>query len=448
MATTTSQQRAQLLRDLNKTRSSSGSSRHSQSPHNTISDFDPENEAMMSTRQFDYDPARTLPQLRASAQKYKHPTPPEPDYFIDTSALGKAFPDFTQGSGSSDGSLSIEVGRGTKKPSTIAIGKLGLSEEHSSNIDLDEDSMNFKAPMIGKYEVTGTPPLRRSTKQKADAAKSYSQNIAPARRPSGLRNQLDPSPPAKTKDYGSNDSRKSSNGSHRTLSAMHARVRDENDVSQISDSRPAPVDQTTRNTRFGSGTSSQNALDKNLPAVFDFTRGPQAPKPTKNFTSSNVAATPQGTFQSFVLPDVPNMSELVSGVFEDGTPVFSRQGNSKASRFAAGRGKGINLHDGVHNLALPDDEQAILLSLKLLEDKVAMLERSKAEAEVALKDLEEQNEKLRSEQLTQRRTSHRSDSALGTTDSDDGNDMAAGGHRKATIERNRKSGSTLNGDFG
>jgi hypothetical protein len=52
----------------------------------TMSTFDPENEALASTRQLDQD------------------------YMIDNSALRRAFPDFSTGSTRSD--ISVEVGRG------------------------------------------------------------------------------------------------------------------------------------------------------------------------------------------------------------------------------------------------------------------------------------------------------------------------------------------------
>jgi hypothetical protein len=52
----------------------------------TMSTFDPDNEAIVSTRQLDQD------------------------YIIDSTALRKAFPDFSTGSTNSD--ISVEAGRG------------------------------------------------------------------------------------------------------------------------------------------------------------------------------------------------------------------------------------------------------------------------------------------------------------------------------------------------
>ncbi|KAL9127426.1 MAG: hypothetical protein Q9217_003695 [Psora testacea] len=441
-STTTSQHRAQLLREMNKTHSSSSLSRHSQSSQPTLSDFDPENEAMMSTRQLD-NHASKLPDLHASAQRSQWPPPAEPDYAINTSAIGRAFPDFSQGNNSSDEtSMSIEVGRGDEKGKYGTVGRLGRSRQKNPRADMNlgEDSMDFSTPMIDSYEVAGTPPVKqRSTKNTADTVRATPRSNARRRRSSGLRNEIEPSPPAKTKDYGSGESRKGSDGSRCGLAAMHARVRDENDMSRISEERPPTIDLTVRNTRFGSGKGAQDALSNGLPTTFSNSKGLQhsksAPKHEKNPT-----ATPQGTQQSFMLPDLPNISELVSGVFEDGTPVFSRQRRARSSRLASYQSRSDRQnHAPVTEVALPSDEQAIFLSLKLLQDKVAVLEEDKAQAESAVKSLEEKNRWLQAEKPERRRLRHRSDSALGTTDSDGGDEMVDGGQRKAVIEKNSKA---------
>lgn len=451
---THSQHRAQLIRemskDMNRTRNSSGSSQHSQgaaSPERSISDFDPENEAMMSTRQLDNN-AQQLPELRASAQKYRRFARPEPDYAINTSAIGRAFPDFSQGSTSSDdGSMSIEIGRGNKKGSNGTIGKLGRAREYSSNaqLSLDGDSLDFAAPMIGNYEVTGTPPLRQRqpSKKQDEGSRASLRRDGQARRASGLRKEItEPSPPpAKTKDYGSGERAKRDDENRRTLAAMHARVRDENEMSRISDERPPTIDFTARNTRFGNTKTQQSTANEvEPPTRFSSTQGlMNASNQNGKQKQHHVSTSNQGTQQSFVLPDLPNISELVSGIYEDGTPVFSRHGKSRASRFASTsqRGNGKNGgYAGVHEIPVPEDEQAIFLSLKLLQDKVAVLERNHAEAENTIQELQQKNRALELEKTQRRRSSQRSDSALGMTDSD-GVDELGGGQRKMTIERNR-----------
>lgn len=444
---TTSKQRAQLIRemskDMNRTRNSSGSSQRSldlTSPQPTVSDFDPENEAIMSTRQLDHN-AQQLPELRASAQKYSRFTRPEPDFAINTSAIGRAFPDFSQSGTSSDESMSIEIGRGLKKGSTSKAGRLN---EYSSNaqLSLDGGSMDFSAPMIGDYEVTGTPPLaqRQLSRNTNEAPRGSLKCDAHVRRPSGLQKEITgPSPPpSKIRDYGSGESKKGSEENHRTLSSMHARVRDENERSRLSEDRPPTLDLTARNTRFTNAKAQHTASNSTMPTKFTSKQNLLQSLAPKNRQNSQTLATPQGTQQSFILPDLPNLSELVSGVYEDGTPVFSRHGRSRASRFVSASEKPSKGQDyvGVNEIPVPADEQAIFLSLKLLQDKVATLEKTNAESEIAIQDLRQKNRVLEGEKINRKRTA-RSDSALGTTDSDGGNEIA-GSQRKLLIEKNRR----------
>lgn len=445
---TTSRQRAQLIRemskDMNRTRNSSQSSKHSldlASPHPTVSDFDPENEAIMSTRQLDHN-TQQLPELRANAQKYSRLARPEPDYAINTSAIGRAFPDFSQGGNSSeDDSLSIEIGRGLQKRNISRAERLN---EYSSNaqLSLDGDSMEFSAPMIGNYEVTATPPVtqRQSSRKIDEAPPSPSRRDSHVRRPSGLQKEITgPSPPpSKTRDYGSGESRKGGEENRRTLSSMHARVRDENERSRISEERPPTLDLTARNTRFGKMKSQHTASTTAMPTKFTSKQGLLHSVAQRDRQNPQTVPTPQGTQQSFMLPDLPNISELVSGVYEDGTPVFSRHGKSRASRFVSvsGHGGKTQGYAGVNEIPVPADEQAIFLSLKILQDKVATLEKSNGEAENALQDLQQKNRVLESDKVDRRRAP-RSDSALGVTDSDGGNEID-GSRRKLLIEKKRK----------
>ena len=395
----------------------------------------------MSTRQLDNN-AHQLPDLRASAQKYSRFSRPEPDFAINTSAIGRAFPDFSQGGSSSDDdSLSIEIGRGLKQKSNTKAGRLN---EHSSNAQLsfDGDSMEFSAPMIGNYEVTGTPPLtqRQLSEKTGEATHGSSRRDAQARRPSGLQKEITrPSPPpSKTRDYGSGESKKGSEDNRRTLSSMHARVRDENERSRFSEERPPTIDLTARNTRFSSAKGQYTNSSLAMPTKFTSKQNLLQSLAPKNRPSAQTVQTPQGTQQSFILPDLPNISELVSGVYEDGTPVFSRHGKPRASRFVPASGKTSKRQEyaSVNEIPIPDDEQAIFLSLKLLQDKVATLEKTNAEAENAIEDLQQKNRVLESEKVDTRRAP-RSDTALYVKDSDSGNEVG-GSQRKLLIEKNRK----------
>ncbi len=491
-----SQHRAQLIRemnkDMNRTRNSSASSRHSQGVP-SISDFDPENEAITSTREledvprdipnilFHHEPndiPQNLPQLRASAEKYRHrfthrraslksdnSYAKTDEYCIDTSALGRAFPDFTQGSDDSKTDISgwLEKHRGIKKGSGDAIANLKRTKEYSSNVDtgLDKDTADLSIPLIEspggrQYQVMYTPPLRQrqASKKIDDASPTSMRRDAQVRRASGLQKQSnDPSPPPlKMKDSGSEGSRKASGEARRTLASMHARVRDENDKSLVGEERPPTIDLTARNTRFANttgqqvtATAQQHAHKESLPTRFSSAQtllGSVAPKNKRNTQGAPSSA--QATQQSIRQSTLPNLSELISGIYEDGTPVFSRDGKPRNSRFVAALQRGIHPNGGnlpVDEVDLPIDEQAIFLNIKLLEDKVAILERHNAEAAVTIDELRAKNRVLEGQKALRQRPA-RSDSALGTTDSDDGNDTGVG-QRKLMIEKNRESSAKI-----
>ncbi|KAG7002193.1 hypothetical protein G7Y79_00028g062140 [Physcia stellaris] len=463
---TTPEQRAQLLRelsqDLNRTRNSSASTEFSQgtaSPDITTSSFDPENEALVSTHQFD-PPEQHLQQLRVSAEnlnKFSRPSPrseprSEPDYAINTSAIGRAFPDFTQGSrSSSDGSMSIEIGRGLKKGSSNTIGKLGRSNRsQTSAMSNRDDSFDFSAPMIGNHYVASTPPLVNPKTRKHNGTVSGKQVAdSQVRQSSGLRNEVRDtiSPPIKTKDNVSDGSRQGS-GKRQTLAAMHARVRDENDVSNITEDRPATIDLTARSSRFSSAKHQVRDQHNGLPARFNSKQDFVQKAPSNDAeTTATQRPLPKGvptsnpTTQSVVLPQMPNVSELLSGVFEDGTPVFSASGKARSSRFTSGSRKQQRQISGVDEIDVPQEEQDIYMSLQIAEDRVVDLERIRAEAEYAIGELQERNRILEAEKADRRRR-QRSDSAIGLTESgSDAGDEMSSGQRKLLIEKNRLESS-------
>ena len=481
-----SQHRAQLVRemakDMNKTRNSSAST--------MFPDWDPENEAFSSSELKDvhcvqntgphhepYDIPQNLPQLRASAEKYRQRLPhprtslksdhsyaKTDEFSIHTSALGNAFPDFTQGS---DTLHWLEKNRGIKRGSGDAIANLKRTKEYSSNDDagLDKDTADLSIPLIEspggrQYQVMYTPPLRqRQTSKKIDDASPTSmRRDAQTRRASELQKQNnDPSPPPlKMKDSGSERRCTASGEARRTLASMQPRLRDENDKSMVGEERPPTIDLTARNTRFANttgqqltATAQQHAHKEGLPTRFSSAQtllGSVAPKNKTNTQGAPPSA--QATQQSFGQSTIPNLTELLSGIFQDGTPVWSRDGKPRVSRLVA-------MHHSMHtnggNIPVDDvdlaiDEQAIFLNIKLLQDKVAILERHNAEAEVMIDELKAKNARNRvfEKQMAIRQRAARSDSALGTTDSDGGNDTDVG-QRRLMIENNRESCAKLEG---
>lgn len=143
----------EMARDLGRNDHSIASSTGSH--HGSVSSdssWDPENEAECST-------GRKFPELRDTAKKYGKWNPRATDkdntdnYYLDTSAIGRAFPDFTQGLDSEDTSvLSVEDGRGARPGNRQRVpSSRVVRQEYSDNVDAVVN--------VSNYRVMGTPPL-------------------------------------------------------------------------------------------------------------------------------------------------------------------------------------------------------------------------------------------------------------------------------------------------
>lgn len=188
-------------------------------------------------------------------------------------------------------------------------------------------------------------------------------------------------------------------------------ARDKNSPRQ----RPEETTREVRGSRFGRNVSGSDTEGWTQKAI-------GTPRTLAN-----------GTAQSFMLPDLPNLTELVSGNFKDGTPIFARSGRN-ATRFSSAPSAPFNQPNFVplSGMAVPEDEKAILAALQLMKDKFEQLTVEKEEADRRIEEFEDEAVKLRA-QLTARRNYRRSDSALGSTDGEDGSAKT-----KWQIEKTRK----------
>lgn len=373
-------------RQNNSTISSTGS--HLSDGSVPESDFDPENEAIMSTRQFDQSPV--LQPLRG-----KQFLRPEPAYSLDKEAIRRIIPASDEGS-DLDGEDSIEIGRGRGERKRHHLVEDSRNEDESfraSGLRIDNPKSTYTPPVSDSKDTrrkSASRDLRKDAQLRLASMTSQKENVEP----------IGAAPLRFTKPQVEKRIRK-------TLGEMHTRATETYDGSLLADERPQTVTFTTKNTRFGSGTY-----------------GAKVPKGRDTKGDSRYAANAQDTGaednQSYLLPDLPNLSELVSGIYQDGTPVFPRAANK--SRFGSFKntksGKPMG-HLQLEAVPIPEDEKAIFVSLKLLQEKVADLEMAKAKAENEAEELREANAVSQRAQQEHRRY-RRSDSALGTSDEDEG----------------------------
>lgn len=246
---------------------------------------------------------------------------------------------------------------------------------------------------------------------------------------------------------GSTEPVKVISGKRQSLAHMHARAGNETNDSRLSEERPPTLDLTARNTRFSSITVPKTRKQGNQTKL-NTSHGMEE---SKDMSKSNTKPNVQSSYSAFpssapgmsqptvTISKVPAVNELLSGVYEDGTPIFHSGSKSRASRFVTGSTYQERTNGDVDELDVPQNEKELLLSISLLQDKVAGLEKGQAESENVIRDLQLQKHTLESEKAQIRRL-QRSDSALGTDDdgSESGDGLSAA-HRKLLIERNRRS---------
>jgi hypothetical protein len=340
----------------------------------------------MSTQHGIDDETNTLPQhrgIRSTAKKInawhmlrsEQPVP-------DTSMVNKEFGDFDHSLSEEDEAMSIEQARGVNRSTH------GTPSKMSSQFN-------------SLYDVT--PPSNRTRKSYAAETGSLRRD-AQIRRAS--RNDLDTASPRPASKRNSPAVAANQDRKRTSLAQLHAKLSE--DESSFMDHRPPTLTMdSTKNTRWGNRSrhTSLQADGFMEPATRNNTTGRSRPATAQNATA-----------QSFILPDLPNLTELVSGVFEDGTPVFSKTAPAR-SRFAAPPNGGRRPeYIPIENAPIPDEEKAIFSALQILQDKLADMERERAEAEQKIEEQDLELIELRATTQAQEKL-RRSDSAQ---DSDSG----------------------------
>ncbi|EOD43781.1 hypothetical protein UCRNP2_9527 [Neofusicoccum parvum UCRNP2] len=414
-----SESRSRLIREMSQSLRESRSSPlpHPSSAHNdtntlpsadldlggTESSFNPAlDEAPESTRHQGFDDTtQPITNMRSSAARFKYWQPPKPEQRIDTSQIQQEFHDFSD-SNEVDESRSIEIGRGQNRSTRNTPNKLG--------------EMSPNAFSVGNDSLYNLSEAARNNKSRVTPRKSDGAERVNLRRDAQLRRAS--SLPQKDLEniaarLGRNNSERVSprkNAGRPSLAAIHAKLAAEEDSSFLE--RPPTATFTVKNPRFGNRVRQTSGAFDDTPA--------QTPQKSIYATPRSAAQPGTATHQSFMLPDLPNLTELVSGSYKDGTPVFSRNAKSR-SRFSSApipsrlREETTGKHVPIESVPIPSEEKALYTSLQLLKDRLAQMEQDKAEAEKKFEDYEAQVADLRAE-LTARDEMRRSDSALGSTD--------------------------------
>ncbi|KAF7514028.1 hypothetical protein GJ744_006642 [Endocarpon pusillum] len=324
---------------------------HGSAGDGTRGSFDPENEALVSTGP-----------LNNSPPKDNHTSPKNKAYQIDMKAAKAAFSEGSE-SGSDAADISIEIGRG---------GRHGRDAMEDSRND---DSIHSSNAMIGEYRVMYSPPpsthRRPSKTSNNDQARNLRQDAQI--RLASMASQKENRNPASLpfKPFKSSDV--SSKAKRKTLGEINARASEMYDGSLLNDDRPTQPAPITKTTRF-----SHSKRD-----------------PSNQFraNSTNTATDMADVNQSYALPDLPNLSQLMSGTIQDRTPGRTRL----ASHPALSQTPRAPFHKAIDTVPIPDDEKAIFVSLNFLQGKVNDLEAAAMEFQETIEELKTKNMVLKAE---------------------------------------------------
>ena len=326
--------------------------------------------------------------------------------YVDSAAVQRAFPGFSGAYSEQDEEEeedSVEFGRGYKGSVKAPSARSLRSAEVSQNLSIMSGDG-------GRYDITGTPPLKPR-----DNMVRQSSILKNNTRMSSMKENINPR--GKPTDFAGHSTRTSKKVLGQN---MHARV-ESDDTGSLSDQRPAPITTSARNTRFDR-RSKHDTANAYSDAIGTMDLGKDSAM--RNGTITN---------QTMIAPDFPGMTELMSGTWKDGSPIWTHSAKA-ASRFGTPSQRrkpstSKQSHLPISSVPLPIDERALFASLQMLQEKVTGLEKDKNTAEEKLEKYELENLQLKSELEEYK---HRdSDSALGT-------DIEEGRRKEWQGEKTRK----------
>ncbi|KAL8703776.1 MAG: hypothetical protein Q9201_003041 [Fulgogasparrea decipioides] len=173
--------------------------------------------------------------------------------------------------------------------------------------------------------------------------------------------------------------------------SLQPRVRDENDVSIISEPRPSLANIGKKNTRFSSlyrpktRQGVQPHMYKQAPGLVQNAGAMGSagePKPMAINAHGSLTSLPNGSSQPTLnLPQGSNLTDLFSGIIRQPPPVNTQQARPRPSRFASASKTQAAAEPKAEEIPVPVDERQLLHSIDVLQNRVKELELEKKQLE-------------------------------------------------------------------
>ena len=396
----TAKHRTRLIREMSRELKRPSRSESNQDVSQGSSFWNDGNEACASPSYADTtdstNTTQRLPTLRDSAKKYRTYTrPAEPDFEINTSMMAKAFPDFSQGAIiTEDGGSSLELGRSGNRASTPASNTGGDYE-----VDLEQYrrriSASKRTARAGSEDLRKEAIVRRAT----DSPKPKDASFMSA---------------SKVEDHGSDGSRNSSGRYRQPLAETQARVRVDDDASQLSENKSETLTLNVRRTRFAGrrnqpvyiasdgSTDEFNTDQAYREATRDASTLEHVESTATRTTSGNTSN--QAVPRVLLFPDTRDLSGVLSESQQDGKRVRSHQRKSRVPRFASSTDSRDasdieRVHTPVEDIPTQTDEDAIIEALNFLHDRVTDLECDRDVVRHTMAELKADNVILRADMV-------------------------------------------------
>ncbi|RMJ26518.1 hypothetical protein PHISP_02616 [Aspergillus sp. HF37] len=392
-------------------------------PNSTISnDFSPRDGASTSTRRVKADSPQ-LPRIGGRIRRTRFHWRPEIDYNLNSDVIDQALPDFSPANTSEDDDgdeqqnndddeqyydstedISVEVGRSPAKSTR------GLDDSRSSVMSYYSNSIRPSSPAI-RVDQSPSPNASPKAATRHSSKRAVSESL---RRDAQLRQAS----LASKKNLDPQASNLTPTKDQRRVSEMSPKARGTYDgAGGLDDERSrSPMPISGRATRFGNKPSKEAevAVHKAREEAFaeQATQDVKGMKEDSRKPTASVNNTPAAgdtaTQQSIVLPDFLPTSELTSGVHDVSTSSPARQNKVRTTRFVSppndiGDASVTREHHPLNFVPIPEDENSLFSSLKMLQVKAAELEFEKKSAEIHAEHLRRENESMKA------RRAHRKD---------------------------------------
>lgn len=324
-------------------------------------------ESMPEFRNLDLPKSTLTPEIRTTAKKYGFYHPPSAQPHITSSAVRREFQDFDQGETGyeydhddlgDESSMSVEAGRGLRRPKSYATSKLDYQDALSPShlYSLDTNDLNKDSPLSKRVLAHADENLRKSVQIRSASHAIQRSNDGHSKHGAFKQGRVP------------------------SYAETSARLMADYPESSFVSDKPSPQAKPSRFAANSKLRTVSTGAEAQMPARFVPGKGLQPAANTKTPLrapplASRNAGGANSTRLSFALPEIENLTDIMAGHAVD-VNKLTKSMRSKSRFSAPGAQHGPSTaYPPLSSLPLPDEEKKIMASLRILKESVANLKR-------------------------------------------------------------------------